>query len=656
MAQKAGDWRYTGAMDKLPEQILNQFERVTDQLQSRQELLDRLSLGRPLRVKFGIDLTAPALHIGHAVNLWLLRDLQDLGHQVVLILGDFTTNVGDPAQRLTARPSLSPEQVAAHADAILEQAKTVLRFDDPNLIEVRRNSEWYDQMPLSFFMTLLRDVTHARLISRDTFQQRIAAQSDLFAHEMLYPVLQGYDSVVVEADIAVIGSDQMFNEMTGRFLQEKNGQAPQSIISTRITAGTDGELKQSKSLGNYIGLSHDARDKFARIMNLPDHLVAQYLRLYTDLPLAEVAAMLVEFEHAPRRLKLRLAEALVSRYHGREAALATSARYEKMIAQLEQRGNMPVVMLYEARLTVLDLVMTARPKLGIEACRRLIEQGLVQINDETFTDPATWVQITTDDILVVDNHEFSRLMVLKLHEFVTEQLVMRPMQVEDLDYIRKYLPQWEIAKYLGLPKTQHNEAVAMEVLKRVIAKPEPKDELLWAVGLRDNPDQLIGVAHLKRDGAQGAQNIWLADTYHGKGYAEQISHAISEYGVGTMGMDGMMFKHAFGHAAAPQEMDVMRERLMKLDAQLLMSRDEPGTNWGFTKDGWIRIRQHLKGIAPGAVAIAGDTAVDRLEHTQLKNTQPLKEDFEKKLAAEKAKAQKPKKAPEPDQPKPKPTA
>lgn len=593
-------------MKDLPHQILAHFERLTDQLHSRDELLAKLSQGRPLRVKFGIDLTAPGLHIGHAVNLWLLRDLQGMGHKVVLILGDFTTRIGDPSQKMAARGQVTPEQVKAHEDAILEQVKTILRFDDPALIEVRRNSEWYDKMPLGDFMQILRDVSHARLISRASFQKRIAAQSDIFAHEMLYPVLQGYDSVMVAADIAVIGADQMFNELAGRFLQEKHGQPPQSIIATKITAGTDGELKQSKSLGNYIGLNHDARDKAARILNLPDYLVEEYLRLYTDIPLEEIARLLEEFARNPKALKRKLAYALVGRYHGHDAAAAEVDRYEKMQARRDLRANMPVIPLFQARLTVLELVMLARPKLGIDECRRLIETGQVAINDEVFLSPDAHVETSTDDVLVIENQDFSRLMVLQLHEFASDRLILRPMRVEDIDLFRKTLPQWEIAKYLGLPGGQKTEAVAHEILKRIIAKPEPKDELLWTVTQKTQPDEMIGVAHLRRDAAEGNQNIWLAEEHRDSGFAHEISEAINDYAFGAFGLNSMTFKNAFGHAAAPQEMEEMRQQFqqMQLYAQSLNAK-ETGGAWTFTKDGWMMMK---KTVRPGTPAPRGTPA------------------------------------------------
>src|SRR5690606_34551494 len=244
--------------------ILAHFERTSDQFFSKDEFRAKLRSRRKLRIKYGVDVTAPTLHIGHAVNLWLMRYLQTMGHKVVFLIGDFTTRIGDPDGRLDTRPVIPREEIEKNAEAFIAQAKMVLRFDDPELIEIRRNSEWLDKLAMQDFMNLLSMVTHARLLSRDMFQARIEAEKDIYMHEILYPVLQGYDSVAVESDLTIIGSDQLFNEMMGRFFQERMGQKPQTIITTKITPGIDAKAKQSKSLGNYIGLAHTPRDKFGR--------------------------------------------------------------------------------------------------------------------------------------------------------------------------------------------------------------------------------------------------------------------------------------------------------------------------------------------------------------------------------------------------------
>ena len=601
------------------QKLLDHIARVGEQTLYEQELLDKLALGRPLRVKFGIDLTAPTLHIGHAVNLWLLRDLQEMGHKVILLLGDFTTRVGDPDGRMDVRPQQAGEQVKRNAEAIIAQTRDILRFDDPALIEVRYNSEWYDTMPLTAFMDLLRNVTHSTLIARATFQKRIAAKRDIFAHEMLYPVLQGYDSVMIDADLTVVGADQRYNEMIGRQLQEAYGKQPQTIVTTRISAGTDGELKQSKSLGNYVGLAQEAHDKFMRLMGIPDHLVELYLRLYTDVPLDTIALWAEEVRRNPRLIKMKMAYATVGRYHGHDAAHREMELYDTMMSHRERLGDMPVVLVFHARITVLEMVMAARPKLGSKACRQLIENGQISLNGEKFLSPDSHILISDDDVLSIGGDELSRLIVLHANEFASERLLMRPMRVEDIGQIFNILPLWEIVKYLGLPKAPESEAVAREVMQRVIAKPEPKDEWIWTVARRDAPHQIMGVAHLSKQGGQGIENIWLNQAYHTGGFAEEVLDAVNEYAFNNAGVNNMMFKSAFSFAAAPQEMEVLRRRFSNMDAQA-RNREDPEGTWGFTKEGWQLMKQQIRQVTPEVKSLMNESVAYKVKKEKVRKS------------------------------------
>lgn len=603
------------------DRFFEHIARVGEQTLYEDELRARLALGRPLRIKFGIDLTAATLHIGHAVNLWLLRDLQELGHKVVLLLGDFTTRVGDPDGRMDVRPRQALENIERNAAAIIDQVKSILRFDDPALIEVRRNSEWYDTMPLTAFIDLLRTVTHSTLIARATFQKRIAAQRDIFAHEMLYPVLQGYDSVMIDADLTVVGADQRYNEMIGRQLQETQGKPPQTIITTRISPGTDGELKQSKTLGNYIGLAHDPHDQFMRLMGMPDHLIELYLRLYTDVPLDTVALWAAEVRRNPSLIRMKMAYAVVGRYHGHDAAHHEMTRYEKMAAHRERLGDMPVVLVFHPRITVLEMLMTARPKLGSAACRALIEGGRVRLNDEKFLSPDSHILISDDDVLAIGDDEFARLMVLRGNEFASERLLMRPMRVEDIDPVFNALPLWEVVKYLGLPKGPESIALAREVMLRVIAKPEPKEEWIWTVALRDKPGQVVGAAHLAKQGGQGTENIWLNEAYHTGGFAEEVLHAVNDYAFSTAGISNMMFKSAFSFAAAPQEMEVLRRRFDNMDPAA-RNREDPEGIWGFTKEGWQLMKSDIRRMTPEVKTLMSETRADKIKKDKLRRQKP----------------------------------
>src|SRR4051812_21174701 len=256
--------------------LLADLARTTDQIFSADELAGLLSSGRPLRIKYGVDCTAPFLHIGHAVNLWMMRRLQEEGHKVVFLLGDVTSAVGDPTGRSTTRPVLSAAEIDANARAFVEQVGLVLHTD-PAVFEIRRNSEWYSTMDTAGLLGLLAQVTHAQLMARDMFRRRLADGADIAMHELCYPVLQGYDSLALDADLTIVGSDQLFNEMLGRHYQQRAGRRPQVVITTKITAGIDGRAKQSKSLGNFIALTDSPREQFGKAMSLPDALVADYM-------------------------------------------------------------------------------------------------------------------------------------------------------------------------------------------------------------------------------------------------------------------------------------------------------------------------------------------------------------------------------------------
>jgi len=302
------------------EELLHAFARTTEDIFSLEEFKDLLGSGRKMRIKYGVDVTAPHLHIGHAVNLWMMRHLQDLGHIVLFLIGDFTRRIGDPTGKSDLRPVIPEEEIAANAARFIEQARMVLRFDDPALLEIRHNAEWYDAMSAAELLKLTAHVTHARLISRDMFQQRMANGDDIHMHEMLYPVLQAYDSVMLESDLTIVGSDQLFNEMLARTFQDRLGQRPQVVITTKITPGIDGKAKQSKSLGNYIGLGHSPREKFGRAMSIPDELILPYLSVYTEAADAVIADVAARLTDEPMACKLLLAHELVQRYHGTAVA------------------------------------------------------------------------------------------------------------------------------------------------------------------------------------------------------------------------------------------------------------------------------------------------------------------------------------------------
>ena len=392
--------------------ILERFARTTEEIFSLQELQRLLASGRQLRIKYGVDLTAPHLHIGHAVNLWMMRQLQDLGHKVQFLIGDVTTRIGDPTGRNALRPLIPQAEIEANAQAFLEQAGLVLRCDDPQLYEVRRNSEWYEHMSAAELLSLLSMVTHARLASRDMFRERMQQGQDIHMHEMIYPALQGYDSFALESDLTIIGSDQLFNEMMGRFYQERLGQPPQVIITTKITPGIDGKAKQSKSLGNYIGLSHSPRDKFGRVMTLPDHLIPSYLEVYTDIPLEQVAEVAKRVGDEPMKCKLSLAHEIVRRYHGAEVADQEQEWFLQTFSARKTPVDIPEMLIEPGERSAFDLVKVFfGSQKSHRELRRLFVQGAVSLNEQAIRKAEQRVEIHDGDVLRVGKRTWVRLRV-----------------------------------------------------------------------------------------------------------------------------------------------------------------------------------------------------------------------------------------------------
>lgn len=370
--------------------------RTMQDVFSLEELRKKLSAGRPLRIKYGVDATASFLHIGHAVNLWMMRYLQEHGHVVVFLLGDFTTRIGDPTGKSQTRQVISRDEIDRNAKAFLDQVGQIL-LTDPKVFEVRRNSEWFDKMGVDEFLSLLSMVTHQRLIQRDMFQKRIAAEQEIYMHEMLYPILQGYDSAMLQSDLTIVGTDQLFNELMGRFYQERFNQEPQIVITTKITPGTDGKEKQSKSLGNYIALADSPRDKFGKVMSIPDNLIIQYLEVYTtvDLQLVrEMSQTLAGGSVNPMTFKLQLAEAIVARYHGQAEATAEREWFAQAFSARQIPDDVPQV---SARpgLDIASLLQTCIPGESKSALRRLVQQGAVRLNDQKCAQWDELVQYTT---------------------------------------------------------------------------------------------------------------------------------------------------------------------------------------------------------------------------------------------------------------------
>jgi tyrosyl-tRNA synthetase len=366
-------------------------------------LAEQLSAGRPLRVKLGIDPTTADIHLGHTVVLGKLREFQEAGHQVVLIVGDFTARVGDPSGRASQRPLPSADEIAANAATYQEQAFKVLDLDRT---EVRFNSEWLRMGPEEL-LSLLSRTTVARLLERDDFQKRMAAGAPIAALELLYPLLQGYDSVAIEADVEVGGTDQKFNLLFGRDVQAAYGQPPQSILTLPILVGIDGEQKMSKSLDNYVGVTDAPEEMFGRLMRVPDEAMTEYYRL---LLTEEVPAA------PPNEAKRELARRLVARYHGGEAAAAAEKHFNRLFvdhqapADLEEAEVGPYLG-PDGGMIHMPQLMGDLFEMSSSEARRLIGQGGVKLDGETI--PADRLDFDPADldgrILQVGKRRFRRL-------------------------------------------------------------------------------------------------------------------------------------------------------------------------------------------------------------------------------------------------------
>jgi len=397
------------------EHLLTRLERTTDQIVGREDLLKRLREGRPLRIKFGVDLTAPDLHLGHAVNLWMMRTLQDHGHTVIFLLGDTTSRIGDPTGRSTTRPVLTEQQIRDNADSFLDQVTRVLRTE-PELLQIRRNSEWFDEMGVAGLLAELSLVTHGHLVSRDMFRSRIAAGTEIAMHELLYPVLQGFDSVALASDLTIVGTDQLFNEAMGRELQVKHGQRPQTVITSTVTPGLDGGPKQSKSLDNYVGLCAVPEEKFGRLMTLRDELVEQWALVYSDLPLEQVEELGRRARlggATARDTKLDLAEAIVARHDGAPAAQRSREEFLRVFSARQQPREMAPLVLERAGPTALDLVTAARPELSRSEARRLLVGGGVELDGQRLTDPEEMLDVADSQVLRAGRRRWFRLTVAR---------------------------------------------------------------------------------------------------------------------------------------------------------------------------------------------------------------------------------------------------
>jgi tyrosyl-tRNA synthetase len=337
------------------------------------ELERKLAQGRPLRVKFGIDVTSPEIHVGHAIPLQRMRAFQDAGHVGVLIVGDYTTRIGDPSGRSTERPILSDEEIDENAKAYFEQAKQII---DPGRTEVRFNGEWLGKLDFAEVVRLTRTITVARLLERDDFAKRFAAKAPISVSELLYPMMQAYDSVAVQADVELGGTDQLYNLLAGREVMQAYGLEPQVVLTTPLLLGFDGR-KMSASLGNYIGLTDPPEEQFGKAMRISDDLLPEYYALVMERPAPA---------GDPLEAKLELARFVVRRSHGDEAARRAEEHFTRVVREGKAPEDVPEVALPAEDPVHLPRVLSRELGMTTSQARRLIDQGGVRLNGELVTE------------------------------------------------------------------------------------------------------------------------------------------------------------------------------------------------------------------------------------------------------------------------------
>ncbi|MDZ7805182.1 tyrosine--tRNA ligase [Thiohalophilus sp.] len=394
------------------DKMLEQIKRGADEILIESELIERLKSGRSLRIKAGFDPTAPDLHLGHTVLINKLRQFQDLGHEVLFLIGDFTGMIGDPTGKSATRPPLSRDEVIENARTYEQQIFKIL---DPEKTLVMFNSSWMGEMSVVDLIQLAAKHTVARMLERDDFHKRYKDGQAIAIHEFLYPLIQGYDSVAMKADVELGGTDQKFNLLVGRQLQEAYGQPPQVVLTMPILEGLDGVQKMSKSLNNYIGINEPPDEMFGKIMSISDDLMWRYFELLSFRPLEEIAQFRREIAEGknPRDIKFLLGEEIVARFHNAEAARKAQ---ENFIARFQQ-GTMPdeipekSLQSADGSMQIASVLKEAGLTKSTSDARRMVEQGAVKIDGERVSDPALALSSGTSQVIQVGKRRFARVTI-----------------------------------------------------------------------------------------------------------------------------------------------------------------------------------------------------------------------------------------------------
>ena len=388
------------------------FKRGADELLVESELLEKLQRGTPLRIKLGLDPTAPDIHLGHTVVLNKLRQFQDCGHQVIFLIGDFTSLIGDPSGRNATRPALTREQIEANAQTYRAQAGKVL---DPEKTEIRYNSEWSDPLGAAGMIKLAAKYTVARMLEREDFSKRFKANQPIAIHEFLYPLMQGYDSVALASDVELGGTDQKFNLLVGRELQKHYGQEPQCILTVPLLEGLDGVEKMSKSKNNYIGITEPPQEMFGKVMSISDTLMWRYYDLVSLRSNDEIEALKrdVAAGRNPRDVKVLLAQEIVARFHSRAEAEHALVEFEARFRQHALPENMPEIALtaVDGSLPIAQLLKQAGLTASTSEALRLIDQGGIKVDGERVSDRGLAIAKGATVVVQAGKRKFARVRV-----------------------------------------------------------------------------------------------------------------------------------------------------------------------------------------------------------------------------------------------------
>ncbi|HEU4352804.1 MAG TPA: tyrosine--tRNA ligase [Burkholderiales bacterium] len=394
------------------EQAIQTIRRGTEELIVEEELKNKLASGRKLRIKLGLDPTAPDLHLGHTVVINKLRDFQQLGHQVQFLIGDFTGMIGDPTGKNQTRPPLTREEIERNAKSYQEQVFKIL---DPDKTQILYNSEWSDKLGAEGMIRLAARYTVARLLERDDFSKRMKANQPIALHELLYPLVQGYDSVAMKADVELGGTDQKFNLLVGRELQKQYGQEPQCILTMPLLEGLDGKEKMSKSLGNYVGIAEPPQEIFGKLMSISDELMWRYLDLLSFESSAAIQRWKDEVARGrnPRDIKVLFAKEIVARFHSKQGADAAEEAFERR----HRHGELPedmtefVVPAGAREIVITQIMKTAGFAPSVSEAQRLIEQGGVKVDGERVSDRSLRFSAGHSFVLQVGKRKAARIRV-----------------------------------------------------------------------------------------------------------------------------------------------------------------------------------------------------------------------------------------------------